>query len=260
MTTLAIANVGRAPTEEERAQPGQTPNFERYNRLETYIYKAAIIARWGRPPETVQLRAEPCGHDHGAGYGVQAYYDPEDQTAANYVAAIGSGLSRWLDVGFLKPVVYGPGGSVRSVNFETHFDAVQRTIALLERRRIDGCGTPATATFITNLRAAFPAAAAHADAMLSQISTERQIRKPQDRHVGIYYPYRLTFYPDMFNKHRGPGYLEGDVIDVTAHEVRHGPRRYVMCDLGTVKTLDDALALCWEHMARYVKSPALTQR
>ncbi|VWX51079.1 hypothetical protein [Novosphingobium sp. 9U] len=252
MTQMAIAYIGGAPAEEECAQLGHTPNFGRYNRLEVYTYKAAIIARWGAPPESVKLLAEPCRHDFGTYYEVQAHYDEDDQAAADYVAAIEEGLARWIDVGFLQPVVYGPNGSVRSINYDTRNEAVQRTIVSLERQRIEGFGTPAEAMYIDNLRAAFPDAATRADAMLSQISTERQIRRPEHRRVGIYFPYRLTFYPEMFNKHRGPGYLDGDVIDVTAHELRLARRSYIMCDIATVKTLDEALALCWEHMARYV--------
>lgn len=252
MTQMDIAYIGAAPAEEECAQVGCTPDYARYNRLEADIYKAAIIARWGSPPHSVQLLVEPCRHDFGTYYEVQAFYDRDDEAAADYVAAIEDGLARWIDVGFLQPVVYGPDSAVRSTNYGTRNEAVQRTIVSLERQRIAGYGTPAEAMYIDNLRTAYPEVAKRADSMLSQISTERHIRQPQDRRVGIYFPYRLTFYPELFNKHRGPGYLDGDVIDVTAHELRLARRSYIMCDIGTVKTLDDALALCWEHMARYV--------
>ena len=125
-------------------------------------------------------------------------------------------------------------------------------IVTLERQWIDGFGTPAEEAAISNLRRAYPKAAAAADQLLRQLATERSVRSPQDRRVQLYHPYRLTFYPALFNDHRGPNYPKGDLIDVTAHELRLGRHRYIMCEIGSVRTLDEALELCWEHLARYV--------
>lgn len=45
MASTEIAYIGSAPAEEDCAQVGRTPQFERYNGLEVAIYRAAVIAR-----------------------------------------------------------------------------------------------------------------------------------------------------------------------------------------------------------------------
>lgn len=252
MPSYETAYVGSSPAEEDCAQVGRTPDYEKHNRLEVEIYRAAIIARFGIPPEGVVLEAKSCPHDFGSSYELQARYDVENEAAVAYAEAVEQGLARWLDTGFLAPFEYGPNAAVRTTNYRTRNEAVQRVIVTLERQRLSGYGTPAEAVFLSNLRAAFPAPAEQADAILRQISTERQIRRPEHHSVDLYFPYKLTFFPELFNQHRGPDYPQGDVIDVTAHELRLQRSTYIVCDIGSVPTLDQALALCWEHMARYV--------
>ena len=46
-----IIDLGGAPANEDCAQLGHTPDFERLNRLEVAAYRAAIIARFGPPPD-----------------------------------------------------------------------------------------------------------------------------------------------------------------------------------------------------------------
>lgn len=252
MASTEIAYIGSAPAEEDCAQVGRTPQFERYNGLEVAIYRAAIVARWGSPPSGGKLESAICRHDFGNYAELQARYNPEDETACAYVEAIENGLAKWIDVGFLAPVHYDAASCVIETNYSCRNEAVCRVIVSLERQRIDSFGSPAEAIFLANLRQAYPQSAAEADQLLQQLATERTIRAPRDRRVGLYYPYKLTFYPALFNDHRGPDYPKGDVIDVTAHELRLGRCRYIACEIGTVLTVDDALALCWEHMARYV--------
>ncbi len=49
MTELFV--LGSSPAEEDTAQLGRTPDFDRLNRLEVDCYQAALIARYGPPPE-----------------------------------------------------------------------------------------------------------------------------------------------------------------------------------------------------------------
>src|SRR3546814_8928096 len=47
--------LGGAPANEDCAQLGHTPDFERLNRLEVAAYRAAVIARCGPPPDGCAL-------------------------------------------------------------------------------------------------------------------------------------------------------------------------------------------------------------
>src|SRR3546814_21168986 len=46
-----IIDLGGTPANEDCAQIGHTPDFERLNRLEVATYRAAVIARCGPPPD-----------------------------------------------------------------------------------------------------------------------------------------------------------------------------------------------------------------
>lgn len=252
MSKIAIIHIGSAPAEEACAQLGRTNNFTRWNSLEVNTYRAAIIACWGKPPTGVSLRGEVCRHDFGSYIELQARFDPTDEASRRYVETIETGLARWLDAGFLAPVRYNDRSQVCDQIYSSHFEAARRVIVALERRRTEGLCTPAEAARLANLRDAYPTDAIEADQLLRQLGTEHHVRAPENRRVGIYAPYALTFFPALFNDHRGPDYPAGDAIDVTAFELRRRGRAYIMCNLGSVKTLDQALDLCWEHMARYV--------
>src|SRR3546814_18655469 len=45
-----IIDLGGTPANEDCAQIGNTPDFERLNRLEVATYRAAVLARCGPPP------------------------------------------------------------------------------------------------------------------------------------------------------------------------------------------------------------------
>ncbi|BAI99019.1 hypothetical protein Sj15T_10160 [Sphingobium sp. TA15] len=252
MSRPHILSIGSAPAEEACAQLGVTRNYDRAAFLEACCYRAAIIATHGRPPDGVSLRPARCAHDFGSYVEIQAHYDPADPTACTYAEQIENGLARWLDAGFLAPVRYRDDSQIEEYIYQDHFEAARRVMLTLERQRIDGFGTAAEAAAIAHLRAEYPRQSEEADQLLRQIATERQIRSPSARQVGLYASYRLTFFPALFNEARGHGYPEGDAIDVTAYELRTGRHRYIQCDIVTVTTIDEALSLCWEHMARYV--------
>lgn len=249
--TTQILHLGPVPADEPCAQLGRTRAFDRFALLETNVHRAALIARFGPPPPGASLRCEGQNHDLGRYYELIARYDRADSAARAWAAAIDRGLTRWLDAGFLAPILYDDAGQVRELLYSDHFDAARRVIVTLERLRIDGYGADWEAAAIAHLRRAYPREAEDADQLLRQLATERAVRPPAARRVSLYAPYALTFYPALFNDARGGERPTGDVIDIEARE-RRGDHRYLMVDLGTVRTLDEALEACWEHYARYV--------
>src|SRR3546814_11874262 len=60
-----IIDLGGAPGHEDCAQLGHTPDFERLNRLEVAAYRAAVIARFGPPPDGCALVFITNRHDFG---------------------------------------------------------------------------------------------------------------------------------------------------------------------------------------------------
>lgn len=250
MTNVTLS-LGPVPSEETRAALGRTPAYERYALLEANVHRAALIACFGPPPSGGSLRVEGRNAGHGRRYDLVARYDDDNPAALAWAHAIGRGIQRWSDAGFLPPVRYDEAGQVRELVYCDHFDAARRVIVALDRLRIDGRATDRQLAAMAHLRRAYPREAADADQLLRQLANERHVRPPAARRVTLYAPYRLTFFPAMFNDLRGSDRPQGDVIDIEARE-RRGERAYLMVDLGSVRTLDEALEACWEHHARYV--------
>lgn len=55
--------LGPCPAEEDTAQLGRTPDFDRLNRLEVDCYQAALIARYGPPPAGAGFARHSSTHD-----------------------------------------------------------------------------------------------------------------------------------------------------------------------------------------------------
>lgn len=105
-----------------------------------------------------------------------ARYDDADPAALAWAAAVDEGLARWIDAGFLAPVLYDAASQVREAVYTDHFDAARRVIVTLERLRIDGYGADWEAVAIAHLRRAYPREAEDADQLLRQLATERTVR------------------------------------------------------------------------------------
>lgn len=251
MPRFEIQTIGPAPYEEDCAQLGATPNYQRYALTETFAYRAAIIAYYGAPPRNTALKIYGSSHDFGRYYELVMEYDAACETSTDYAAMVAQGLARWLNAGFQAPHVYDARSRVRDVVHTDHFAAAQSAMLVLERLRIDGFGTKAEAHAIQRLRAAYPDQAEEVDQLLRQIAAEKHLRSPADRRVRLYAPYRLTWMPEMFNAHRGSRFPKGDVWDVDAFERRQG-ERYIVVGIGSYTDSDAALAACWEYLARYV--------
>src|SRR3546814_7922515 len=84
-----IIDLGGAPGHEDCAQLGHTPDFERLNRLEVAAYRAAVIARFGPPPDGCALVFITNRHDFGIyrtlGLKVDAGAYRRDPSVAAYV-------------------------------------------------------------------------------------------------------------------------------------------------------------------------------
>lgn len=249
--TLYSLSLGATPSDEPCAQLGRTPSFDRYASLETMVYRAALIAAYGPPPEGSALKVRWQNHDFGRYPDLVLEYDPNAGAHALYAAAIDRGLRTWSSAGFHAPVLYDDASAVREVVFQSHFEAARRVIIMLERLRIDGFGSPYEALGLAHLRAAYPAEAVAADAMLRQLAGERSVRSDRERQVTLFAPYQIIWMPAAFNEYRGALYPKGDCWDVAARERRPG-HRCVVVDIGSCPTLDQAIDACWEHLARYV--------
>lgn len=150
--------IGAAPINEDCAQLGQTEDFEAINRLEVRLYRAAIIARYGVPPEGVTLRAKANAHDFGTYRELVAEIDDSaknDPAAADYLTQVEDGLFSWLSAGFAPPIIYGPGRSA-DLGGRT-FDDIIRGAMMTTRPQPDGTFFPHdNETLHANLRAGFP--------------------------------------------------------------------------------------------------------
>lgn len=156
-----IIDLGGAPANEDCAQLGHTPDFDKLNRLEVAAYRAAIIACHGLPPEGCSLVTVTNRHDFGIyrtlGLKIDAL-PSQRKTAFSYIEAVQDGLGHWHEAGFAAPVRYEEGGPPALDR-----DGIDEIItgALLATRP-DGSGKfpiPEFETLHRNLAAAYPACA-----------------------------------------------------------------------------------------------------
>src|SRR3546814_10090920 len=91
-----IIDLGGTPANEDCAQIGHTPDFERLNRLEVATYRAAVIARCGPPPDGCALISITNRHDFGIyrtlGLRIDAGAFRRDPSVAAYAEAVQDGL------------------------------------------------------------------------------------------------------------------------------------------------------------------------
>lgn len=153
-----IIEIGAAPCNEDCAQLGRTENFETLNRLEITLYRAAIIAAYGVPPEGVTLGSKSNHHDFGTYRELVARVatDKADEPeVCAYIERIEEGLSSWISAGFPPPVQYDRDGTAT-----THVrdaDESIRSAMMVTRPNAHGAFFPADNEHLhRNLLAAFP--------------------------------------------------------------------------------------------------------
>ncbi|WP_199183719.1 hypothetical protein [Novosphingobium sp. HII-3] len=151
-------DIGAVPYNEDCAQLGQTQNFDTINQMEVRLYRAAIIAVHGVPPEGVTLRSKANRHDFGTYRELVAEITDaaqDDPVATEYINKVEDGVPSWLSAGFAPPIQYGSDGTA-DLGGRT-FDEIVRGAMMTTRARDDGSFFPKNnETLHGNLRAGFP--------------------------------------------------------------------------------------------------------
>ena len=155
-------DLGGAPTNEDCAQIGHTPNFDLVNTAEATLYRAALIAVAGPLPAGISLRIKANRHDFGAYRTVEAIIDndQDDGSHASYLDTLEAGIAFWQQAGFAPPDF----GKLTTSNQLADFvvDAVASALRIT-RPSSTGAFFPASSGPLhRNLTAAFPEAAQRA--------------------------------------------------------------------------------------------------
>lgn len=145
----ATFTLGPCPAEEEPAQLGRTPDFDRLNRLEVDCYRAALIAYYGPPPLAARFRHQASSHDFGRYVELALRFDDNDEDAVRYAMLVDQGLARWFHAGFTAPVDYAPGRNP-TVHQADITAAIRSAVRIMRPPYPDG------ERMIANLRAYYP--------------------------------------------------------------------------------------------------------
>ena len=163
MQRTQTIDLGPAPWGEDCAQIGHTPNFPAVNQAEVALFRAALIARYGPPPESIRLHARPNDHDFGRYYTLEAEVTGNlTDAAGRYLDDLERGIERWHHAGFSPPDF---DAVARENDVPAFIDRAVRGALSITRPGTDGTFFPEdNATLNANLRKAFPASAAAATA------------------------------------------------------------------------------------------------
>lgn len=167
-----IIDLGGAPANEDCAQLGHTPDFERLNRLEVATYRAAIIARFGPPPDGCVLLILTNRHDFGTYYTLGLKVDAgaarRDPAVGAYAETVENGLGSWIEAGFAAPVRYDDGEAPKAER--SSIDDIVMGALLATRPGPDGHFPVADFAILhRNLAAAYPRSAEAAQRLLEEI-------------------------------------------------------------------------------------------
>lgn len=110
--------LGSTPSEEVCAAVGITPDCQRINRQECEYYKAALMRKYGQPPEGVSLKNKAEHHDFGTYFEVIAVFDPHNEKAREWAFKCESGLGTWAEVGMKPPFIFSKDFKVAKPNEE----------------------------------------------------------------------------------------------------------------------------------------------
>lgn len=160
--TIWTLDLEGAPTNEDCAQIGHTPNFAIVNTAETMLYRAALIAVAGSPPAGIILRIKANAHDFGTYRTVEARIDGEqdDGSHASYLETLETGIAFWHQAGFAPPQFGSLTASDQLAGF-----VVEAVASALRITRPSSTGTffpESSGPIHHNLTAAFPEAAQRA--------------------------------------------------------------------------------------------------
>lgn len=97
-------SLARTPSDEPCAQTRVTANWVYLQHLECEVYRAALIARFGVPPEGARLGIRDHAHDFGSNTQVEICFDRDDGDHVAWFERVEDGLSTWLEANFTAPV------------------------------------------------------------------------------------------------------------------------------------------------------------
>jgi len=155
-------DLGGAPSNEDCAQIGHTPNFAIVNTAEAMLYRAALIGVAGSPPAGISLRIKANAHDFGTYRTVEASVDDEqdDGSHASYLETLETGFAFWHQAGFAPPEFAKLTASDQLAGFV--LDAVASALRITRPTSTGAFFPESSGPIHRNLNAAFPEAAQRA--------------------------------------------------------------------------------------------------
>ena len=167
-------SVGGAPADEPCAQTGVTAHWVTLQQLECTVYRAALIARFGVPPEGARLAITSHTHDFGSYAQVEIVFDRDDADSAGYFERVEDGLSTWLAANFTAPVDYDDRAQERVGSRRDAGDVITAALMTSQQLISSGHATEREHDAVRNLSAAYPASAAEAASRLRAIAAGRR--------------------------------------------------------------------------------------
>jgi hypothetical protein len=168
-------SIGSAPSDESCAQTGITANWVYLQQLECTVYRAALIARFGVPPEGARLAIKTHNHDFGSYAQVEIAFDRDNADSVGYFERIEEGLSTWLEANFTAPVDYDNRAQERVGSRRDAGDFITAALMTSQQLVNSGHATDREHDAVRHLSAAYPACAAEAASRLLAIAASRNV-------------------------------------------------------------------------------------
>ncbi len=165
-------SIGGAPSDEPCAQTGITANWVTLQQLECTVYRAALIARFGLPPEGARLAITPHNHDFGSYAEVEIVFDRDDADSVAWFERVEDGLSTWLEANFSAPVDYDDRAQERIGSSRDAGDVIAAALTTSQQLVNSGHATDREHDAVRYLSAAYPACAAEAARRLLAIAVD----------------------------------------------------------------------------------------
>lgn len=167
-------SIGGAPSDEPCAQTGITTNWVTLQQLECTVYRAALIARFGVPPEDARLAIKSHNHDFGSYAQVEIVFDRDDADSVAWFERVEDGLSTWLEANFTAPVEYDERSQERVGSRRDAGDVITAALMTSQQLVNSGHATDREHDAVRHLSAAYPACAAEAASRLLAIAASRR--------------------------------------------------------------------------------------
>ncbi len=175
MNRQASYSIGTAPSDEPCAQTGITANWIVLQHLECEVYRAALIARFGEPPEGSRLAIKTQNHDFGGYADVQIEFDSENADHVAYFEQVEGGLGSWLDANFTAPVLYDQAAQPMPGSTRSAFDCVTGALLTSQQLVTSGHAGDRERDAVRHLGGAYPACAAEAENRLLVIAAAQRV-------------------------------------------------------------------------------------